>query len=223
VLAAGVIAAAAMVAALAAGAAPATRVFALTFVLALALAGGLWLGLVPPRWLAASRLARRFGVGLAVTLAAGFVPAAAGPPRVPFFEEGVVGYLLLAPTVLLGAGSAVAAAAGRSFGAGLRASVWAIVLGRPLVIAAWLAKAPSWTRQLNQAARRRWSGRCPWACSARPLAAQGPAAARTMSPLTLVSPPADPPERPPTHRPRYAHGTRQPGRARPTTPYSRLE
>jgi hypothetical protein len=62
----------------------------------------------------------------------------------------VLGYLLLAPIVLVGAGSAVAAAAGRSFGAGLRASVWAIVLGGPLVIAAWLAEAPNWARQLDR-------------------------------------------------------------------------
>jgi hypothetical protein len=28
--------------------------------------------------------------------------------------------------------------------------VWAIVLGGPLVIAAWLAEAPSWARQLDR-------------------------------------------------------------------------
>lgn len=35
-------------------------------------------------------------------------------------------------------------------GSGLRVSVWAIVLGGPLVIAAWLAEAPSWARQLDR-------------------------------------------------------------------------
>jgi hypothetical protein len=42
-------------------------------VLAVLLAGCLWLALRPPRWLLPDRRARRFGVGMAVALVAGFV------------------------------------------------------------------------------------------------------------------------------------------------------
>jgi hypothetical protein len=44
-------------------------------VLAVLLAGCLWLALRPPRWLLGDRHARRFGVGMAVALVAGFVLA----------------------------------------------------------------------------------------------------------------------------------------------------
>jgi hypothetical protein len=102
----------------------------------------------PPRWLVGDRHGRRFGVAMALVLAAGFVLTSrlslrdASPP-------GMMIYLLFAqPTVVL-AGSLAASAAGRSFRAGLWACAWATVLGTPLVIAAWLAEAPRWYRQVG--------------------------------------------------------------------------
>jgi hypothetical protein len=49
--------------------------------------------------------------------------------------------------ILWVAGSAAAAAVGRSFRSGLWACAWATVLGVPLLIAAWLAEALVWYQQ----------------------------------------------------------------------------
>jgi hypothetical protein len=62
---------------------------------------------------------------------------------------GGIGYLLFYPPAILLAGSAVAAAAGRSFHTGIAACAWATMLGALLVIVAWLAEAPRWYRQLG--------------------------------------------------------------------------
>ena len=59
-------------------------------------------------------------------------------------------YLFLALPVVLLAGSATAAAAGRSFRAGLWACAWAVVLAMPLLVAAWLAEALRWHEQRGQ-------------------------------------------------------------------------
>lgn len=117
-------------------------------VLAVLLAGCLWLALRPPRWLLPDRHARRFGVGMAVALIAGFVVTTSrqelgDPPG----SEGMVFYLLTGPILVVLTGSAAAAAVGRSFRSGLWACAWAIVLGAPLLIAAWLAEALRWYQQ----------------------------------------------------------------------------
>jgi hypothetical protein len=117
-------------------------------VLAVLLAGCLWLALRPPRWLLPDRHARRFGVGMAVALIAGFVLTTSrqelgDPPG----SEGMVFYLLIGPILVVLAGSAAAAAVGRSFRSGLWACAWAIVLGAPLQIATWLAEALRWYQQ----------------------------------------------------------------------------
>jgi hypothetical protein len=114
-------------------------------VLAVLLAGCLWLAVRPPRWLLPDRHARRFGVGMAVALGAGFVLTNSrhelgDPPG----TEGMVFYLLVGPILLVLTGSAVAAARGRSFRSGVWACAWAVVLGAPLLIAAWLAEALRW-------------------------------------------------------------------------------
>jgi hypothetical protein len=116
--------------------------------LATALAGCLWLALVPPRWLLAGRVARRFGLGMAAVLAAGFLLQARPSLAAQLGLGGVVGrnpevmeYMLSAPLMLVLPGAAVAAAAGRSFRAGLGACAWALVLGAPLIVALWLAEA----------------------------------------------------------------------------------
>jgi hypothetical protein len=106
------------------------------------------LALRPPRWLLADRHARRFGAGMAVALIAGFVLTASrqelgDPPG----SEGMVFCLLVGPILVLLTGSAVTAAVGRSFRAGLLACAWATVLGAPLLGAAWLAEALVWYQQ----------------------------------------------------------------------------
>ena len=118
--------------------------------LAVLLAGCLWLALRPPCWLLPDRHARRFGAGMALALVAGFVLVSRlGLAGVDLADAGMMSYLLLATPLVVLAGSAAAAAAGRSFRAGLWACAWATVVGLPLVIAAWLAEAPAWYRQLG--------------------------------------------------------------------------
>jgi hypothetical protein len=100
-------------------------------VLAVVLAAGLWLAVAPPRWLASDRRGRRFGVGIALVVAAGFVLASRlGWRGVDGPDAGMMSYLLLVRT-------------------GLTACAWATVLGGPLVVVAWLAEAPHWYRQLG--------------------------------------------------------------------------
>jgi hypothetical protein len=103
-------------------------------VLAVGLAGCLWLAFAPPRWLRTSRHARRFGIGMAIVLAAGLVPASRG-------GSGVMGYMFLGAGLVVLAGSLAAAAVARSFRAGVGACVWALALGAPLLVAVWLAEA----------------------------------------------------------------------------------
>jgi hypothetical protein len=116
-------------------------------VLAVVLAACLWLALRPPRWLAGDRHARRFGVGMALALVAGFVLSSQLRLRNLEPDAGAMGYLLFAAPLVVLAGSAAAAAAGRSFRTGLGACAWATVLGGLLIVVAWLAEAPSWYRR----------------------------------------------------------------------------
>ena len=114
--------------------------------LAVVLAGCAWLALRPPRWLRGDRHARRFGVGMAVTLVASFVLLSRQELRGTLGSAGMIGYVVVAPIVWV-IGAAVAAAVGRSFRSGLGASAWATVLGVPLLLAAWLAEALRWYQQ----------------------------------------------------------------------------
>jgi hypothetical protein len=115
-------------------------------VLAVVLAGCLWLALRPPRWLLGDRHARRFGIGMAVALVAGFVLTSRGELRGLPGDGGMMDYSLTG-LVLWVTGSAVAAAVGRSFRSGLWACAWAAVLVAPLLVAAWLAEALHWYQQ----------------------------------------------------------------------------
>jgi hypothetical protein len=115
-------------------------------VLAVVLAGCLWLALRPPRWLLGDRHARRFGVGMAVALVAGFVLTSRQELRGLPGDAGMMFYSLTG-LILWVTGSAVAAAVGRSFRSGLWACAWAAVLGAPLLVAAWLAEALHWYQQ----------------------------------------------------------------------------
>jgi hypothetical protein len=116
-------------------------------VLAVVLAGCLGLALRPPRWLLPDRRARRFGVGMALVLVAGFVLTSWLRLRGGQQDAGVWGYLLFAAPLVVLAGSA--AAAGRSFRTGIAACAWATVLGGLLIVVAWLAEAPGWYRQVG--------------------------------------------------------------------------
>jgi hypothetical protein len=113
-------------------------------VLAVALAGGGWLALRPPRWLVPDRHGRRLGIAMALVLVAGFLLASRQELRRAELDIGIATYLFLALPVVLLAGSATAAAAGRSFRAGLWACAWAVALAAPPIIAAWLAEALRW-------------------------------------------------------------------------------
>jgi hypothetical protein len=62
-------------------------------------------------------------------------------------DAGMMSYMLPIPPLVLLTGSSAAAAVGRSFRSGLRACAWAIVLGAPLLVAAWLAEALHWYQQ----------------------------------------------------------------------------
>jgi hypothetical protein len=117
-------------------------------VLAVVLAGCAWLALRPPRWLLGDRHARRFGVGMAVVLVAGFVLISRQELRGLLGSAGMLEYGLAIPILWL-IGSAAAAAVGRSFRSGLWACAWATVLGVPLILTAWLAEALHWYRQGN--------------------------------------------------------------------------
>jgi hypothetical protein len=113
--------------------------------LAVVLAGCLWLALTPPRWLLPDRHARRIGIAMAVVLVAGFVlDSRLVQPGLERGSHGLIGYLINGPLLVILTGSAVAAAAGRSFRSGLWACAWATVLAAPLLIAAWLAEALRW-------------------------------------------------------------------------------
>jgi hypothetical protein len=114
-------------------------------VLAVALAGCVWLALRPPRWLVPEGYARWFGIAMAVALVVGFLlDSRLVQPGLQRGSHGMMDYLLFAPPAVLVAGSAAAAAVGRSFRAGLWACAWAVVLAVPLLIAAWLAEALHW-------------------------------------------------------------------------------
>jgi hypothetical protein len=114
-------------------------------VLAVMLAGCLWLALRPPRWLLPDRVGRWFGIAMAVILVAGFLlDSRLVQPGIQRGSHGMMDYLLTFPILVILPGSAVAAAVGRSFRSGLWACAWAVVLGAPLLIAAWLAEGLHW-------------------------------------------------------------------------------
>lgn len=133
---------------------PAGRVFALSFV---GLVGGL-------ATLAVARSGRAGRVGPGPVVAGVGLAGVAGcvgftawyvaeypsthqghPPTISATLPPVTAVVL---AVVL-AGSAAAAAVGRSFRTGLWACAWATVLGGLLIVVAWLAEAPRWYRQVG--------------------------------------------------------------------------
>ncbi|MFC5213384.1 hypothetical protein [Streptomyces coerulescens] len=102
-------------------------------VLAVFLAGCLWLVLAPPRALTTGRLARGAGLATAVLLGVCFVWSART-------GDVLATYVFLPPVVLSFLGSAVAAAVRRSFRTGVQTTVWTTVTGTLLVFACWLVE-----------------------------------------------------------------------------------
>ena len=129
-------------------------------VLAVVLAGCLWLAVTPPRWLAGDRHGRRVGVATALVLAAGFGLSSRLALRgVAGLDAGMMGYVLLASPLVALTGSATAAAAGRSFRSGLAAAAWATVLG-----GCWWS-SPGWPRRrtgTGRVAGCSWTGKVGW-------------------------------------------------------------
>jgi hypothetical protein len=106
--------------------------------LAVALAGCLWLALTPPRVLTTSRLARRLGIVTAVVLALGFVPSS----RLTVYTTGGVAvYVLSVAPAIFFAGPALAALMGRSFGVGVQTALWTALLGSLLIFTIWVPEA----------------------------------------------------------------------------------
>ncbi|MGW6903561.1 hypothetical protein [Streptomyces sp. NPDC054940] len=103
-------------------------------ILAAFLACCLWLILAPPRALTTSRLARRTGLAAAGLLGVCFVWSARS-------GDVMATFVFLPPVVISFLGSAVAAAARRSFRAGVQTTVWTTLTGTLLVFACWLVEA----------------------------------------------------------------------------------
>jgi hypothetical protein len=104
-------------------------------ILAVVLAGGLWLALTPPRVLTTSRLARGLGVGAALALGLWFFLISRHT------DGGPLVWILLAPEGVFFLASAAAAAAGRSFRTGVQAAVWTALIGPLLVFAIWIPES----------------------------------------------------------------------------------
>jgi hypothetical protein len=116
-------------------------------VFAAVMVGCSWLTLNPPRRLASSPLARRLGVGAALAVAAGLLPASRLALGSRFaVEMGVGPYLMFAPVMIIVLCSAIAAAIGRSFRVGVAAAVWTAVLGTLAVFVIAVPEALHWYR-----------------------------------------------------------------------------
>ena len=119
-------------------------------VLAVALAGCLWLAVRPPRWLLGDRLGRRFGIAMAVVLVAGFVLASRQELAAADLDIGMMEYLFFPSRWCCWSGRRQPPAVGRSFRVGLWACAWAVVLAMPLLVAAWLIEALVWYQRRGQ-------------------------------------------------------------------------
>jgi hypothetical protein len=107
-------------------------------ILAVVLAGGLWLALTPPRALTSSRLAPALGVTAALTLGIGFLVIARSSIHT---DSGPMIWLLLAPAGIFFLASTVAAAVGRSFRTGVQTAVWTALIGTLLIFAIWIPES----------------------------------------------------------------------------------
>jgi hypothetical protein len=107
-------------------------------ILAVALAGALWLALTPPRALIGSRLAAALGVAAALLLGAGFLVISRSSIHT---GGGPMIWILLAPAGISFFTSTMAAAIGRSFRTGVQTAAWAALIGTLLIFALWLPES----------------------------------------------------------------------------------
>jgi hypothetical protein len=103
--------------------------------LAVVLAGFLWLSLAPPRSLTPSRRTSWVGPAAGLAVAAGLFAEAR------LNNEWVGPYLIGAPVLALFMASALAAALGKSFRAGLQAAVWTVMVTSLLSFAVFVVEA----------------------------------------------------------------------------------
>lgn len=115
---------------------------------AVLLAGALWLTLSPPAVLVAGGpLPRVVGLVLALGLGGGLLVWSRLALRdVGGLDSGVFGYLYLLAPLALVAGGALAAAARRSFRAGVQAAAWTALLGSLAVFAVAVPESVAWYR-----------------------------------------------------------------------------
>ncbi len=116
-------------------------------VLAVVLAGSLWLTVSPPKGLTSSRVAQRCGVGAALVLGGSFAVTSRLALETQLdLDAGVAAYLMFAPIVILFFGSAIAAMREGSFRAGVQAAVWTALLGTLLVFVIYFPEVLGWHR-----------------------------------------------------------------------------
>ncbi|BCB83299.1 hypothetical protein [Phytohabitans suffuscus] len=107
--------------------------------LAVALAAGLWLSLVPPRALTTSRRARRAGLGVGLAIAGGLALNAQLNDISAGQSIGL--YILAVPVAALFLTAFFVTVADRSFWAGLQAAVWTVLTACLLGFAVYVVEA----------------------------------------------------------------------------------
>jgi len=123
--------------------------------LAVVLAGCLWLAMATPRrtaggYVSGGRLAPQLGVGAALMFALGVLASIHSNQ-----DQLVPVWLLFGPMLTFGAAACIAAAADRSFRAGVRAGTWTAITVMPLTFALLLVEA---SRQYGRDGEWRFAG-----------------------------------------------------------------
>ena len=114
---------------------------------AIMLAGCGWLMIDPPRALVADRLVGWVAVTSSAVLAIGLLVLSRHRVATRTgLGDGILGYLYLVPSVVIFLVAAIAAMSGRSFRAGVRATVWICVLTSLLLFAVAIVEAVQWYR-----------------------------------------------------------------------------
>jgi hypothetical protein len=103
-------------------------------VLAVALAGCLWLAAALPGWMGSGRLAPYLGVGTAVLYASVLLAASRA-------DASSAALLFAAPVLIFAVPAVIAAAVSRSCRAGVHAGIWTAIATMPLVLAQGLYEA----------------------------------------------------------------------------------
>ncbi len=110
-------------------------------VLAIVLAGCLWLALTPPRALLTSRLARGLGIGVGLALGAGLLRSSGFPNET---GAGVLDFVVFGTLLVFFVGSGLAALLESSFRSGVQTAVWGGTVGVLLMFGLWLVEGVRW-------------------------------------------------------------------------------